>query len=54
MHRQIRGNVEQLNAAVGRTFDATNERMAASLLTPANDNGCPRSGTYCLTKGLRM
>ncbi|CAH2706245.1 hypothetical protein NCPPB1935_00440 [Xanthomonas campestris pv. nigromaculans] len=42
MHQQIRGKVEQLDAANGRTFDATSERMTASLLTLAKDNGLTR------------
>ncbi|WP_343231244.1 XVIPCD domain-containing protein, partial [Xanthomonas citri] len=42
MHQQIRSKVEQLDAANGRTFDATSERMAASLLTLAKDNGLTR------------
>ena len=42
MHQQIRGEVEQLDTANGRTFDATNERMTASLLTLAKDNGLTR------------
>ncbi|MDV2453616.1 XVIPCD domain-containing protein [Xanthomonas hortorum] len=42
MHQQIRGRVEQLDAANGRTFDATSERMTASLLTLAKDNGLTR------------
>ncbi|CAD0302850.1 hypothetical protein NCPPB940_04110 [Xanthomonas hortorum pv. taraxaci] len=39
MHQQIRIKVEQLDAANGRTFDTTSERMTASLLTLAKDNG---------------
>ncbi|MEA9733331.1 XVIPCD domain-containing protein [Xanthomonas campestris pv. campestris] len=42
MHQQIRSKVEQLDAANGRTFDATSERMTASLLTLAKDNGLTR------------
>lgn len=34
MHQQIRGKVGQLDVANGRTFDATSERMTASLLHP--------------------
>lgn len=42
MHQQIRSKVEQLDAENGRTFDATSERMTASLLTLAKDNGLTR------------
>ncbi|MEA9554537.1 XVIPCD domain-containing protein [Xanthomonas nasturtii] len=42
MHQQIRSKVGQLDAANGRTFDATSERMTASLLTLAKDNGFTR------------
>ncbi|WAH66828.1 hypothetical protein OEG85_00455 [Xanthomonas hortorum] len=42
MHQQIRGKVEQLDVANGRIFDATSERMTASLLTLAKDNGLTR------------
>lgn len=42
IRQQIRGKVEQLDAANGRTFDATSERMTASLLTLAKDNGLTR------------
>ncbi|PMR89102.1 XVIPCD domain-containing protein [Xanthomonas arboricola] len=42
MHQQIRSKVEQLDAASGRRFDATSERMTASLLTLAKDNGLTR------------
>jgi hypothetical protein len=42
MHQQIRSKVEQLDAASGRTFDASSERMTASLLTLAKDNGLTR------------
>lgn len=42
MHQQIRSKVEQLDAANGRTFDATSGRMIASLLTLAKDNGLTR------------
>lgn len=39
MHQQIRGKVEQLDTTNGRAFDATSERITASLLTLAKDNG---------------
>lgn len=42
MYQQIRSKVEQLDAANGRTFDAISERMTASLLTLAKDNGLTR------------
>ncbi|MEA9753372.1 XVIPCD domain-containing protein [Xanthomonas campestris pv. raphani] len=42
MHQQIRGKVEQLDAANGRTFDATSERVTASLLTLAKHSGLSR------------
>ncbi|SOT93567.1 XVIPCD domain-containing protein [Xanthomonas arboricola] len=42
MHQQIRSKVEKLDAANGRTFDATSEWMTASLLTLAKDNGLTR------------
>ncbi|WP_369940707.1 XVIPCD domain-containing protein [Xanthomonas medicagonis] len=42
MHQQIRGKVEQLDAANGRTFDASSERTTASLLTLAKNNGLTR------------
>ena len=42
MHQQIRSKVEELDVANGRTFDASSERMTASLLTLAKDNGLTR------------
>ncbi|WP_017167245.1 XVIPCD domain-containing protein, partial [Xanthomonas phaseoli] len=42
MHQQIRGKVEQLDTTNGRAFDATSERITASLLTLAKDNGLTR------------
>jgi len=53
MHQQIRGKVEQLDAASGRTFDATSERMTASLLTLANGNGLTRVDHVLLSDKTR-
>lgn len=53
MHQQIRGKVEQLDAASGRTFDATSERMTASLLTLAKDNGLTRVDHVLLSDKTR-
>ena len=53
MHQQIRGKVEQLDATSGRTFDATSERMTASLLTLAKDNGLTRVDHVLLSDKTR-
>ncbi|WP_340137205.1 XVIPCD domain-containing protein, partial [Xanthomonas citri] len=53
MHQQIRSKVEQLDAANGRTFDATSERMTASLLTLAKDNGLTRVDHVLLSEKTR-
>ncbi|MCF8792775.1 hypothetical protein QYY84_21380 [Xanthomonas campestris pv. campestris] len=53
MHQQIRSKVEQLDAANGRTFDATSERMTASLLTLAKDNGLSRVDHVLLSEKTR-
>ncbi|AEL05002.1 XVIPCD domain-containing protein [Xanthomonas campestris pv. raphani] len=53
MHQQIRGKVEQLDIASGRTFDATSERMTASLLTLAKDNGLTRVDHVLLSDKTR-
>jgi len=50
MHQQIRSKVEQLDAASGRTFDASSERMTASLLTLAKDNGLTRVDRVLLSE----
>ena len=42
LYQQIRDGVEALDARHGRTFDATSERMTASLLVLAKDNGLDR------------
>lgn len=42
MHQQIRGKVAQLDTTSGRASDATSERITASLLTLAKDNGLTR------------
>ncbi|WP_234408228.1 XVIPCD domain-containing protein, partial [Xanthomonas fragariae] len=39
MHQQIKGKVEEPDRHVGRSFDAISERMTASLLVLAKDNG---------------
>ena len=39
MHQQIKGKVDELDRQVGRSFDAISERMTASLLVLAKDNG---------------
>ncbi|MBB3843787.1 XVIPCD domain-containing protein [Xanthomonas arboricola] len=53
MHQQIRSKVGQLDAANGRTFDATSERMTASLLTLAKDNGLTRVDHVLLSDRTR-
>lgn len=42
LHQQIKGKVAELDLQNGRTFDASSERMTASLLTLAKDNGLTR------------
>ena len=42
LYQQIREHVTALDARHGRTFDETSERMAASLLVLAKDNGLDR------------
>ncbi|WP_342029528.1 XVIPCD domain-containing protein [Stenotrophomonas sp. CFBP 13718] len=42
LYQQIRDGVEALDARHGRSFDATSERMAASLLVLAKDNDLDR------------
>lgn len=42
LHEQIRGKVAALDAAHGRSFDATSERLSASLLVLAKENGLDR------------
>lgn len=53
IYQQIRSKVEQLDAANGRTFDATSERMTASLLTLAKDNGLTRVDHVLLSDRTR-
>lgn len=42
MHEQIREKVAELDAANGRSFDPTSERISASLLVLAKENGLSR------------
>ncbi|HSX64716.1 MAG TPA: XVIPCD domain-containing protein [Pseudoxanthomonas sp.] len=42
LYRQIRGGVEKLDAEHGRSWDAVSDRMAASLLVLAKENGLQR------------
>lgn len=42
LHEQIRGKVAELDAANGRAYDATSERLTASLLVVAKDAGLER------------
>jgi hypothetical protein len=42
LHEQIKGKVTELDHQSGRTYDASSERMTASLLTLAKDNGLTR------------
>ena len=42
LHEQIRGKVAELDAANGRSFDASSERLSASLLVLARENGLDR------------
>lgn len=42
LHEQIRNKVAALDAAHGRGFDATSERLSASLLVLAKENGLDR------------
>lgn len=42
LYRQIRGGVEKLDAEHGRSWDAVGDRMAASLLVLAKENGLER------------
>jgi hypothetical protein len=42
LYRQIRGGVEKLDAEHGRSWDAVSDRMAASLLVLAKENGLKR------------
>jgi phosphoribosyl-ATP pyrophosphohydrolase len=42
LHQHIKGKVAELDLQNGRTFDASSERMTASLLTLAKDNGLTR------------
>lgn len=42
LHEQIRSKVAELDAAHGRSFDATSERLSASLLVVAREQGLDR------------
>ena len=50
LHQQIRQKVEQLDAGLGRSYDATSERMTASLLTVAKANGMERVDQVMLSR----
>ena len=50
LHQQIRGKVEQLDAGLGRSYDAMSERMTASLLTVAKANGMQQVDQVMLSR----
>lgn len=50
LHDQIREKVALLDAASGRTFDSTSERMTASLLVLAKGNGMERVDHVVLSR----
>lgn len=50
LHQQIRQKVEQMDAGLGRSYDATSERMTASLLTVAKANGMERVDHVMLSR----
>ncbi|WP_343230393.1 XVIPCD domain-containing protein [Xanthomonas euvesicatoria] len=50
LHQQIKGKVAELDVQNGRTFDAVSERMTASLLALAKDNGLTRVDHVLLSK----
>ncbi|TFZ44523.1 hypothetical protein E5C33_13905 [Stenotrophomonas maltophilia] len=50
LHEQIRGKVAELDAANGRSFDASSERLSASLLVLARQNGLDRVDHVVLSR----
>lgn len=50
LHEQIRGKVAELDAANGRNADATSERLIASLLVVAKQNGLDRVDHVVLSR----
>ena len=50
LHQQIKQKVEQMDAGLGRSYDATSERMTASLLTVAKVNGMERVDHVMLSR----
>ncbi len=50
LHQQIRQKVEQLDAGLGRNYDAMSERITASLLTVAKANGMDRVDQVVLSR----
>ncbi|MGG6342374.1 XVIPCD domain-containing protein [Stenotrophomonas indicatrix] len=50
LHDQIRGKVAELDAANGRSFDASSERLSASLLVLARENGLDRVDHVVLSR----
>lgn len=50
LHEQIRDKVAALDAANGRSFDATSERLSASLLVVARENGLDRVDHVVLSR----
>lgn len=50
LHEQIRNKVAALDAANGRSFDATSERLSASLLVVAKENGLDRVDHVVLSR----
>ena len=50
LHAQIRHKVAELDAANGRTFDETSERLSASLLVVARQNGLQQVDHVVLSK----
>jgi len=50
LHEQIRYKVAALDAANGRSFDATSERLSASLLVVARENGLDRVDHVVLSR----
>lgn len=50
LHQQIKQKVQQLDAGLGRGYDAISERMTASLLTVAKGNGMERVDQVMLSQ----
>lgn len=50
LHQQIRQKVEQLDAGLGRSYDAMSQRLTASLLTVAKANGMERVDQVMLSR----